>query len=71
MDLRLSWNDVHRRYTIIAFAKNVFNTWGYDNLSGTEVTPSFLGGTVPAGTVARTVSLTPPRTYGVQLQYRF
>ncbi len=71
VDLRLSWNDVHRRYTIIAFAKNVFNTWGYDNLSGTEVTPSFLGGTVPAGTVARTVSLTPPRTYGVQLQYRF
>ena len=71
VDLRLSWTDVKKRYTIIAFAKNVFNTLGYDNITGTEVTPSFLGGTVPAGTVARTVSLTPPRTFGVQLQYRF
>jgi iron complex outermembrane receptor protein len=71
VDLRLSWTDVSRRFTLIAYAKNVFDTLGYDGASGTEVTPSFLGGTVPAGTVARTVSLTPPRTVGMQLQYRF
>jgi iron complex outermembrane recepter protein len=71
VDLRATWTDIHKRYSIIAFVKNSFDSNGYDNVSGTEVTPSFLGGTVPAGTVARTVSLTPPRTYGVQLQYRF
>ena len=71
VDLRMTWTDARKRYTVIAFAKNVFDTIGYDNISGTELTPSFLGGTVPAGSVARTVSLTPPRTYGVQLQFRF
>ena len=71
VDLRMTWTDVNKRYTVIGFVKNAFDRLGYDSVSGTEVTPSFLGGTVPAGTVARTVSLTPPRTFGVQLQYRF
>ena len=71
VDLRASWNDARKRYTVIVFAKNVFNTLGYDSVSAAEVTPTALGGYAPAGTVARTVSLTPPRTFGVQLQYRF
>ena len=71
VDLRLTWTDASKRFTLIAYAKNVFDTLGYDGASGAEVTPAALGGTVPAGTVARTITLTPPRTFGAQLQYRF
>ena len=59
VDLRSTWTDKHNRYSVIGFAKNVFDTLGYDSVTGAT------------GTAARTVSLTPPRTFGVQLQYRF
>jgi len=71
VDLRGSWNDAKKRYSVIVFAKNVFNTLGYDSVAAAEVTPTSLGGYVPAGTVTKAVSLTPPRTFGVQFQYRF
>jgi iron complex outermembrane receptor protein len=62
VDLRASWNDADKRYAVILFAKNVFDSLGYDSVAGTVMTN---------GGVARSISLTPPRTFGVQLQYRF
>ncbi len=67
VDLRASFTDRANRYTVIAFAKNVNNAAGADNVGAT-----LLGAAAP-GTLAysQTIGLIPPRTYGVELQYRF
>jgi iron complex outermembrane receptor protein len=81
VDLRLVYADKDKKYTIIGFVKNVGDTFGYE--AGT--TASRRAGFVPAYTLGRagvaptpvlqgiasTFTLTPPRTYGIELQYRF
>jgi len=61
-DFRLLWNDSNNRYTVIGAVKNAFDEVGYGSSSG--------GSPTPVG-VRRQVSLTYPRTYGMELQYRF
>ena len=61
-DFRLLWNDAENRYTVIGFVKNALDEIGYGSSTG--------GSPTPVG-VRRTVSLTYPRTYGMELQYRF
>jgi iron complex outermembrane receptor protein len=61
-DFRLLWNDADNRYTIIGFVKNALDEIGYGSSTGSSPTP--------VGS-RRTVSLTYPRTYGMELQYRF
>jgi iron complex outermembrane receptor protein len=61
-DFRLLWNDAKDRYTIIGFVKNAFDEVGYIRSSGSS--PTGVGS-------RRTVGLIYPRTYGVELQYRF
>jgi len=61
-DFRLLWNDAENRYTIIGFVKNALDEIGYGSSTGSSPTP--------VGS-RRTVSLTYPRTYGMELQYRF
>ena len=61
-DFRLLWNAANNRYTVIGSVKNAFDEVGYGSSSG--------GTPTPVG-VRRTVSLTYPRTYGMELQYRF
>ena len=63
VDLRALWNDASDRYTIILYAKNVFDTKGYDNAFGTLLSDT--------GGVAQNYSYTPPRTFGVELRYKF
>ena len=67
VDLRAVWTDIDDRYRVIVFAKNVFDKEGYDNAAGTlyALPPT------TTQTVSRNYSFTPPRTVGVQLQYRF
>ena len=67
VDLRAVWTSTDSDYRIIAFVKNVFDEVGYDGASGT----AYAAGFAPPNTVARTYSLTPPRTIGLQVQYRF
>jgi iron complex outermembrane recepter protein len=68
VDLRALWTDKSNRYTMIVYAKNVFDTVGYDGASGAQLTSP----PAPNQTsVTRTYSYTAPRTFGVQLQYRF
>jgi iron complex outermembrane receptor protein len=72
IDLRAHWAPKSNQYTIIAYVKNVGDTDGYDaavvasnrNRSATVASDQFLTG-------AQNLELTPPRTYGVELQYRF
>ena len=72
VDLRALWMPTGGKYTVIAYVKNVFNDDGYAaavaasqrNNSATVATDRFANG-------ARNFELTPPRIYGVELQYRF
>jgi iron complex outermembrane receptor protein len=77
IDLRALWTDKSNKYTLIAFVKNVADKNGYDNLSGVLLTktygylpnPATTSTTVPV--LDERISLTPPRTFGVEIQRRF
>lgn len=69
VDLRATWQGAGDRYEIVVFAKNVFDTKQYDsgpgaNLAGNAATPA-----VYTQYVSRYLS--PPRTYGMELHYKF
>ena len=72
VDLRAHWSPQGGKYTVIAYVKNVFDTKGYDaavagsqrNFNPSVPSDQFLTG-------AQNLELTPPRLYGVELQYRF
>jgi iron complex outermembrane recepter protein len=76
VDMRLSWNDAADRFTIFGFIKNLQNKLGYDGVGAYSVlTPA--PGTKACGFngpdpyyCAQQLGLTPPRTYGVEVQYR-
>ncbi|WP_293450891.1 TonB-dependent receptor [Phenylobacterium sp.] len=74
VDARLTWRDADNKYTVIAFAKNIFNTEGYANGTGATrsagLTPGQPGFSGVFG-VNSTYELNPPRTYGIEVQYRF
>jgi iron complex outermembrane recepter protein len=74
VDGRISYRDTDDHYTIIAFAKNIFNSLGYANGAlATRRTGSISGGTLPSTIlgISTAYELNPPRTYGIELQYRF
>jgi len=72
VDLRAYWAPTGGKYTVIAYVKNVFDTEGYDaaiagsNRNNNPAVPSD-----QFATGAQTLELTPPRIYGIELQYRF
>ena len=65
VDLRAIWSGRDDRYRVIAYVKNLFDSTGYDSALGNLLASS------PTLAVAQSYSLTPPRTYGVQLEFRF
>jgi iron complex outermembrane recepter protein len=56
------WQEAKNRYTIIGFVKNIFDDEGYEAASGSMSA---------WGVQSRSYTLTPPRTYGVEVQFRF
>jgi iron complex outermembrane receptor protein len=75
-DFRMLWNDIEDRYTVIGFVKNVFDEGGFTSNGST--TPTAIFDIPNPGTTsivqtrtAITRGLIQPRTYGVELQYRF
>ena len=64
-DARLVWTDMDDKYRIIGYVRNLTNQTIEEGVSA-----SILGGVSPAF-LNRSWSLNPPRTYGVELQYRF
>ncbi len=76
IDMRLSWNDAADKFTIFGYVKNLQNKLGYDAVGAYGVTQP-APGTAACGVAAganyycdQELRLTPPRTYGVQVQYR-
>jgi iron complex outermembrane recepter protein len=80
VDMRLSWNDTADRFTIFAYIKNLQNKLGYDDVGAFAVTQAApgtkacgfnqVGGTPQPYNCDQELRLTPPRTYGVEVQYR-
>ena len=63
VDLRAYWAPEGNKYTIIAYVKNVGDTDGYD--------AAVTGNQRSNRSGAQNLELTPPRTFGIELQYRF
>jgi iron complex outermembrane receptor protein len=80
-DFRAIWKDGNDRYSLIGFVKNAFNEEGFTSTGSTNPTAVFGDpnpGMVVNGTpylrqtgVSITRGLIQPRTYGMELQYRF
>ena len=62
VDLRATWRSSNRRYQIIAYVRNVFDSLGYE-AAATGIPLSY-------ATVS-SYALTPPRTFGIEVHYRF
>jgi iron complex outermembrane receptor protein len=86
VDMRATWKDADGKYSVIAFVRNLFDEIGYAGgpSAGRRngVVPAYVTGTIPAGGTATTpipivqgiasaYTITPPRTYGIEIQYRF
>ena len=73
VDARLTWKDKDNKYSVIGYVKNLFDTLGYDaGGTGSRLAGTLMNGTPvvqPGYDITR--YLTPPRTYGVEVQYRF
>lgn len=67
VDARLLFNDKDDRFTVIAFMKNVFDSRGLSGIDGTRLNTAGPN----EGFINQTLSYVPPRTYGMELQYRF
>lgn len=63
-DIRALWNESDKRYTVIGFVKNVTDEVGFGSSVANPTGYTAVGG-------RRQVSLIYPRTYGLELQYRF
>jgi TonB dependent receptor. len=72
VDLRAYWAPTGGKYTVIAYVKNVFDTEGYDAaVAGSNRNNNPLVPSDRFATGAQNLELTPPRLYGIELQYRF
>ena len=79
VDARLTWNAANGHYKIIVYGKNLFNGIGYDagafgsRLAGAQdgAGPYHLSYFVQSPGIGTTYSVNPPRTYGVELDYKF
>ena len=80
-DLRVLWKDAQDRYSLIGYVKNVTDEEGFTSTSSTNPTAVFadpnpglaVGGTTYLRQTSTSITrgLIQPRTYGVELQYRF
>ena len=74
VDFRALWKGPHDRYEVIGYVKNVFNTLQYTVAAGGA---GLLGNAIQAtggdGLFQRVnlFELNPPRTYGVEVRYKF
>ena len=79
VDARLTWKGRDNKYSVILYGKNLFDRLGYDGgASGSRVAGTTIGASVASPQINAVQQgfniaypLTPPRTYGVEVQYRF
>jgi iron complex outermembrane receptor protein len=74
VDLRAVWSGNHDKYEVIGFIKNVFNTEQYDvGSAGVGLLGNATSHTTPAQGLnyLSVYELAPPRTFGVEVRYKF
>jgi iron complex outermembrane receptor protein len=79
IDARVTFKDAKDHYSIILYGRNLGDTLGYTGgspaarVSGTTygAAPTYVSSPLNVQGIASTYPLTPPRTYGIELQYRF
>lgn len=72
--LRLLWVDADDRYTVILYGNNLTDEDAPDSATVTRQRTGLATAAAPSAAgqaYYRTLNLTPPREYGVELQYRF
>jgi iron complex outermembrane receptor protein len=69
VDFRGTWAGDHDRYEIVFFVKNLFDSLGYD--AAGAATAGFTGNPANPTFQQQAYDLTPPRTYGVEVHYKF
>jgi iron complex outermembrane recepter protein len=71
-DFRVLFNDRDDRFTVIGSVKNVFDQRGSAGISGARISNTAAPPNTPLfGLVNQTVSYILPRTYSLEVQYRF
>jgi iron complex outermembrane receptor protein len=72
VDFRALWRDADDRYSVIAFVKNATDEEGFTSTGSTTPVAEFAAGTPIVNTSTQIVrGLIYPRTFGMELQYRF
>ena len=74
VDFRALWKSTGDKYEVIAYVKNAFDTVGYAAADGgVGLSGNASSTTTPAAGLYETniFNLTPPRTYGLELRYKF
>ena len=75
VNTRLIWKDSKDRFSAILFCDNVFNAVNYDGVFGLNAGSTGPLSPTPGATgkeiINKIASLTAPRTFGLELQYRF
>ena len=61
-DFRATWTNSGNDYSVVAYLKNAFDDVGYQDVAS---------GPNALGTIQTQYAYTLPRTYGVQVQFRF
>jgi iron complex outermembrane receptor protein len=69
VDLRATWQGNKDRYELVAYVRNLFDTLGYDAAAGGYPIAQPVGG--GGFTQAPAYDLTPPRTWGFEVHYKF
>jgi iron complex outermembrane receptor protein len=76
-DARLTWTSKDSRDRVIAFAKNITNSLGFDagalgaRYAGSIINPATLATTLVNQGIFKSYSITPPRTFGIEVQHKF
>ena len=68
VNLLANWTDAKNRYNIILFCNNLFNSTGYDGAAGGLLGINNANGKED---ILTSPFLTAPRTFGIQVQYRW
>ena len=72
VDLRLTWKSANDHLTVIAYGKNILDDLGYyEGATSSRVVGRLVTGVPTVLGIATTYPLTPPRTFGVEFQYKF
>jgi iron complex outermembrane receptor protein len=71
VDLRATWSGDHDRYEVIFFVRNLFNTLGYDAAAAGYIAQNPVGDPGAGITQVPAFDLTPPRTFGAEVHYKF